>query len=56
MRRLPGGSSAFECADGQWVICLALTEGQFKRLCHISGLEHLAESEVHPEPKGLDGH
>jgi formyl-CoA transferase len=41
--RLPGGAGVFQTSDGAWTVICAWTDGQFRQLCELADLPHLAD-------------
>lgn len=37
----PGGN--YQCSDGEWIICISMTEDAAKKICRITGLSHLLD-------------
>jgi CoA:oxalate CoA-transferase len=42
--------SPYQCADGQWLVCVVVNNEQWRRLCHILGAEALAEDPEFDNP------
>lgn len=42
--------SPYQCADGLWLVCVVVNNDQWRRLCHILGMETLAEDPEFDDP------